>query len=409
MKSTVYFAKWMLLPDGSICSNGALVVTGDTITSLGRRSTIKRSSKDRVVNLGKRILLPGLINMHTHLEDGFMRGTVSIHEAEPFLSRMLKKELLHKNASRDEIRASVRLGIRESLANGITTIVDSSRTDVSPEIFREEAARAWIIHEVYSLEGQSLIDSLEKRTRQRGVKENIGVGPYALFSLTPPIHKLLVNFARLYDYTWATHIAESAEELQAFSEHAGDLFFHLGRKASWPYGESRRGAMHYAICENLIPHGGILYHCNYAGTEELSLLAAKNVSIVICNQYSDFSGDKRFPLEPALKRGINICLGTESPVSSLSMNLFDEIYALKAQYPHIPYFTMFNWITKNSARALRCTETLGGLVQGKKADIIGIPLLHEPHTAEDIFEEIFQNNPSVDFVMVGGEEIVVGS
>ena len=81
--------------------------------------------------------------------------------------------------------------------------------------------------------------------------------------------------------------------------------------------------MFHAITKNLVPNNGTLYHCNYVSSEELTLLAAKNISIVLCSQYNDFFGHKSFPMEAGLNRGINICLGTESPLNLTGMNLFD--------------------------------------------------------------------------------------
>ena len=110
-------------------------------------------------------------------------------------------------------------------------------------------------------------------------------------------------------------------------------------------------------------------------------------------------------METGLNRGINICLGTESPVSLAGMNLFDELYYMKTCYPHIPARTMLNWVTKNPARALRSSHLIGSLEQGKKADIIGVRFSHTPN--EDILEELLQEEPEVDFVLVDGEEVIV--
>jgi cytosine/adenosine deaminase-related metal-dependent hydrolase len=184
MASTAYYAKWILLPDGSILTNGAVVVTGDTISSIGPRSAVRRYSDDRVVNLGKRLLLPGFINMHTHLEEGVFRGSVK-NEQENFISWMLKKEQRLNNAGADEILSTVRLGIRESLANGITSIVDTTRTDISPLVFHDEPIRYWIMHEPFSGDTdkeQELVSSLRKRIRQSRRTGNIGIAPHALYS-----------------------------------------------------------------------------------------------------------------------------------------------------------------------------------------------------------------------------------
>jgi cytosine/adenosine deaminase-related metal-dependent hydrolase len=117
-------------------------------------------------------------------------------------------------------------------------------------------------------------------------------------------------------------------------------------------------------------------------------------------------GHKPFPMEAGLNRGINICIGTESPIGLNSMDLFDELNTLKARYPHIPAAEMIQWATKNPAKALRCSHLLGSLEQGKKADIIGIRFSHDPN--ENILEEMLQEEPIVDFVMVGGEEVIIG-
>ena len=408
MASTAYFAKWILLPDGNILTNGAVVVTGDSISSIGPRSSVRRTSKDRVVNLGKRLLLPGLINMHTHLEEGVMRGTVK-NENETFISWTLKKDRRIKNAGADEVLSTIRLGIRESLANGITSIVDTTKTDISLVVFRDEPIRSWVIHEVSSENTDTekdLIPLIQKRISQSRRNENIGIAPHALYSLNPSLHKAIIAITKQNDYLWACHMAESAEELQAFSEHLGDLFFHITRKREWPYGKTERGSMYYAITNNLIPNNGILYHCNYVGSEELSLLAAKNTSIVICSQYNKMLGHKRFPIEVGINRGINICLGTESPISLTGMDLFDELFQLKIQYPHIPANEMINWVTKNPAKALRCSDSLGSLAQGKKADIIGVRFSHDAN--ENILEEMLLEEPEIDFVMVNGEEVIIG-
>ena len=137
----------------------------------------------------------------------------------------------------------------------------------------------------------------------------------------------------------------------------------------------------------------------------MALLSAKNISVVLCSQYTAMLGHKRFPMETGLNRGINICLGTESPVSLMSMNLFDELYYMKTLYPHIPAKEMINLVTKNPAKALQFSHLIGTIEEGKKADIIGVRFSHNPD--EDILEELLQEEPVVDFVMVDGEEVII--
>ena len=146
-----------------------------------------------------------------------------------------------------------------------------------------------------------------------------GIGPYALFSLSPQHHRKIIELAAQKKCFWASHLAESSEELQAFSEQTGDLYFHITRKKGWPYGKALRGSLDYALANDLIPDGAVLFHCNYGSGGEFERLAEKNVSIVQCFQYASALGHKTFPLEVARSRGISLCVGTESIVYSESM------------------------------------------------------------------------------------------
>ncbi|MGD9201287.1 MAG: amidohydrolase family protein [Chitinispirillia bacterium] len=407
MAATVYYAKWILLPRGDILNNGAIVVTDDRITSIGTRSTIRRSIKDRTVNVGKRILLPGLINMHTHLEEAVLRGSI-IQKGESFTSWMLKKDSYIKNSAQKDIISTIRLGIRESLANGITTIVDTSRTDHSIPVLHDEPVRSWVMHEINFTEKVSekdLILVIKKRLNLNISGMNKGLSPYAVFSLDPKLHKCISRFAKEHSFLWALHMAESAEELQAFSEQKGDLYFQITRKRKWPFGKVRRGSAHYAITNDIIPPYGILYHCNYISSEELSFLASKNITIVLCCRYNELFGHKRFPLEIALNRKMNICLATETPISFDSINLFDELFYVKREYPYIPATQLIDWVTINPAKALGCQDILGTIENGKKADIIGVNISHNPKN--DILEEMLEEEPEIDFVLVNGEEVIV--
>jgi aminodeoxyfutalosine deaminase len=231
-----------------------------------------------------------------------------------------------------------------------------------------------------------------------------GVGPYSIFSLSPLHHRELIALAKQENYLWAAHIAESAEELQAFSEQGGDLFFHISRKKGWPFGKQTAGSMHYALENGLIPEKGIFFHCNYASGVELDLLSKRHACIVQCLQYTSALGHKPFPFDAARLRKIPLCLGTESIVYSESMDLFDELNFAKQRYPHIPAREMLEWVTVNPARAIGAQELLGSLEAGKLADVIGVSVRRDK--ADDLLEQLILGEPEVKLVMVGGEEVI---
>jgi cytosine/adenosine deaminase-related metal-dependent hydrolase len=404
--ATVYFARWMLLDTGEILENGAVCVENNIILSAGHRSRIKRSSSDRLVNLGDTLMLPGFINMHTHLEESVVRGTTKQAD-ETFAAFAAKKNSRLRQASRERITAGIILTVRELLAEGITTVLDSSRLGLSAEVLAEEPLRSWVVCEAHA-EDQAQEESLDAVMHARigSCNTRIGraCGPHAIYSLTPLCQRRLIETAASQHWLWATHIAESAEELQAFSERKGDLYFYITRRKPWPFGETTLGSMNLALTANLIPKNGICFHCNYSSGHEFSLLAAKRAAVVHCFRYSEALGHKRFPLEVALNRHILFCLGTEGIAPAGTMGLLDELFALKCAYPHLPAVEMLRWITINAASALRMGDFLGSLTEGKFADLIAVRFTHDPR--EDILEELIQADVEMALVMVDGQEVI---
>jgi 5-methylthioadenosine/S-adenosylhomocysteine deaminase len=404
---TVYFAKWILLDSGEVFVNGALSVDGCRITGVGPRSKVRRGNESRVVNLGDVLLLPGLINMHIHLEESLIRGTTKSGD-ETFAAWCAKKNSRVRTLTPDQIAAGIRLVVKELLAQGITTVVDNSRLGQSLSILKNESIRSWVFNEIHTddlTQEQLLFENCTSRVIPPVGKTTSGIGPHTLFSLSPKWQKKIIAFSEKHNTPWCCHVAESAEELQAFSEKTGDIFFYATRKQPWAFDGATMGSMQYAIASELIPPGAICIHCNYVNGHELSQLAARDVSFVFCYSYTLEMGHKIFPMDIALKRNCNICLGTESIAPHGFLSLFDELYGLKKAYPHISAKEFLKMVTQNPAKALKADHNLGSLTVGKLADFIAVRFSHAPD--EDILEELLVEEPEVTLVVIDGEEIIV--
>jgi cytosine/adenosine deaminase-related metal-dependent hydrolase len=405
--ATVYFAKWILLPSFEILNNGAISVEDGRIRSVGTRSHVQRSANDRIVNLGDMFLLPGLINIHTHLEENALRDMPKA-EHETFAAWTAKRNSRLKQVPQAAMENSVRLGAREMLTHGITAVADFSKRGISGPVLRQEPLRSFVFHEANPEspeEEDTVIDLVSQRAgpAEHPLQKN-GTGPYSIYSVSPKTHRALSSFAQRHGLLYAMHIAESSEELQAFSDQTGDLYFQITRRKGWPFGEVRRGSMDYALAENLIPSKTICIHCNYVNGSELERLCGFSAAIALCFQYSEEVGHKLFPLDVATKRGALLCAGTESISCERSMNLFDELYCAQKQYPHIGASELLRWITANPAIALGAGDSIGSLEQGKFADITGIRFHQDP--GQLLLDELILGEPEVRLVMVNGEEII---
>ncbi|HMD69293.1 MAG TPA: amidohydrolase family protein [Chitinivibrionales bacterium] len=404
--ATIYFAKWVLLPSFEVLHNAAVSVENGRIQSAGPRGWAKHGDHDRIVNLGDMFLLPGLINIHTHLEENALRDMPRA-ENETFASWTAKRGTRLRHCSDNAIENAVRLATREMLSCGITTVADSSRRGISGRVLAQEPIRSYVLHEVHpetAEEEQGTVAALSGRIGPSAQHEATGIGPYSVYSLSPDAHAALAEFGRRNGYLWSCHIAESAEELQAFSDQTGDLYFQMTRRKPWPFGRVTTGSMDCALSENLIPPGAICYHCNYVNGQELSRLAELGASIVLCFQYSREAGHKAFPLDAAINRGALLCAATESLSMERSMNLFDELFCARRAYPHVPAADMLRWITSNPAAALGASSQIGSLAAGLRADVVGLRFPQKP--GADLLEELIMGEPEARLVVVNGEEII---
>jgi 5-methylthioadenosine/S-adenosylhomocysteine deaminase len=403
--NTVYFAKHILLENGAILQNGAVSVCDGVIFDVGPRGAVARVRDERIVNLGDMLLLPGFINMHTHLEEAPIRGFRKEPD-ETFAAWSAKKYSRMRQLTPEQITAGIQLYAREMMSQGITTIVDSTRTGFSAGVLAGEPVRAVIIREIADKEfAKEGINQVQEWLDGDGGAFKYGVGPHAIYSMKPRGHRSLIEYSYDSGCLWACHLAESAEELQAFCEHSGDFYFNQTRMRPWPAGRSRLSPVQYALTENLIPSFAVLFHCNYINSYELQLLAAKRAFVTLCYRYCREMNHKRFPVEVACNRGIRLCLGTEGTMPAGEVSLLEELFHLKMAYPLISAAEMLNWVTQNPAAALRASDKLGSITPGKYADIIGVRFTYD--AGEDILETMLVSDPEVAFSMVGGEEVIV--
>jgi 5-methylthioadenosine/S-adenosylhomocysteine deaminase len=401
--NTVYFAKHIFLETGEVLRNGAIAVRNGVITDVGPRGIVRRTVDDRFVNLGDILLLPGFINMHTHLEESPIRNFRKEYD-ESFTAWSGKKYSRMEQLTTEQIGTAIKLCVRELLSHGVTTVVDSTRTGISASILADEPIRSVIIMEVAD---DKFLEEDIARVQQWikvGPAFKYGIGPHALYSLEPRGHRKLIEYCNASGCLWSCHIAESAEELQAFCEHSGEFFLNLTQKKPWPAGDARFTPAQFALAEGLIPSRAILYHCNYAACYELALIAAKRTFFTLCPNYGSETGHKSFPIEIARERGFQICLGSEGMTPAGRMNPFDDLFRLKTAYPNISAAEMLFWVTKNPAAALRATDKLGTISPGKYADIIGVRFQYNDN--DDILETLLVSDHEVGFVMVGGEVVI---
>ncbi|NTW28714.1 MAG: amidohydrolase family protein [Coriobacteriia bacterium] len=402
--------------------NGAILVRGDSIVEIGDfEHLLARHPEEEVRDFGLAVLMPGFIDLHTHLEYTAMRGLVDDLPYSEWKLQLLQKERLFSSQDWDD---SALLGALEALQSGITTVCDITGTGASGHAAQAAGLRGNIYREVATMEKSRVAEVMEHATRDieawRSTTDQnrltIGIAPHAPYSCHPELFRKVSEYAQ--DGTPVSiHLAGSAEEYQ-FVKYGSSMLatdvrdIYDANAPLWlPTGVS---PVRYVLQWGLFDVPNLMaVHCTQVDDDDIRILATHDVSIASCPRCEAKLGMGIAPVEKFLKAGIRLGLGTDSPAMSNSMDVFEEmrigLLVQRAVLGEVHFMNAKQFIkmaTLDAARALQIADKVGSLEPGKQADIIAVDLseshqipTHNPystlvHTA---------NQESVMATMVAGE------
>jgi 5-methylthioadenosine/S-adenosylhomocysteine deaminase len=375
----VYSADWVLPIEGPPIRDGAVAVEDGRIAAVGTAEEL---------GAGRRFegaaILPGFVNAHTHLEYAVYAGFGDALDFESWLALHIERKgrLLDGDAE-----AIAELGAAECLAGGITTIADASFTGAAAIAADRLGLRAIVYLEVF---GADVEAALARFATLRGSIEpslsdrvRVGVSPHAPYTVGVDVYEACAGLG----VPLMTHVSESPAETEWLLSGSGPMaaFSHL---LVPPAGETgprmlaRRG---------LLGPNVVLAHCVEVEDEEIGLLAASATGVVHCPRSNGYLGCGVAPVAALRAAGVRLGLGTDSPASAPSFDMFDElrtaIVVARARERRADALTpseALGLATLGSARALGLEAEVGSLAVGKRADLTVVSLEGSPyHPWED--------------------------
>jgi aminodeoxyfutalosine deaminase len=426
-------ARVVVTMDGPPIENGAVVLSDDRITEVGKFPEIsKRYSGEEVVDLGEQALLPGLINAHCHLDYTCLRGKIPTQGSFTDWIRAINAEKA-KLSPEDYVR-SINEGFAETERFGTTTIANlTAFPELIPRI--ESPIRTWWFAELIDVRDPSRANQIvDAALEQLKPTEDWGLAPHAPFTASPNLYRRCEEIAASEDVLLTTHLAESREEMSMFRDDSGPLYDFLkgiGRDMSDCGNETplHRFSEILRDCTRSSPdslaatsrlrrpsrsshsldsstsvgmtENWIVVHLNELADDDFDLLASsrKKFSIVHCPRSHDYFGHSPFQFHKLRALGFNICLGTDSLASNDDLSLFAEIRAFQKEFPDVSSEEILKMVTVSGARALRQENALGKVRSGFVADLIAVPC----RRSTSAFEEIVAFDRPVNWSMIGGE------
>ncbi|HET9870952.1 MAG TPA: amidohydrolase family protein, partial [bacterium] len=287
----VLFAKTLLTLDRPQPLEDAFVlVEGSRILQVGRRKDFHAPRPLRVLDLGDTLLLPGLINAHCHLDYTAFKGRVPFKGS--FREWLREMAVKGRAATAAEYHRSVQAGIRESLAQGTTTLCDISTSGESFKLLPGSGLRAFAFLELLDVAQpdpkavwKGFQERLKALTAAGEGRETFrwGISPHTPFTVSKELLLLAGRFAAAHPHCPTTiHVGESRDEGRFFRTGRGPMAKRIqALNPDWtlPHGTTPVGFLGAA---GWLPKLNLALHVNVADARDLGLLARHRVAVVHC-------------------------------------------------------------------------------------------------------------------------------
>lgn len=418
-------ARYVLPVSTPHIENGAVLVRGDSIVEIGDADTLKAAHpEEEVRDFGLSALLPGFVDLHTHLEYSTMRGLV---DDLPYSQWKLQLMSLEQRLDAQDWDDSAHLGAMEALRSGITTVVDITESGASARAAVAAGLRGVIFREVATMDKRRIPDVMDAaRTDIAAWKEiadpelvNVGISPHAPYSCHPELFRAAADLAIAEGLPISTHLAGSRDEYDFVKYGSSRLAIDYrdqadGHDVGWlPTGVS---PVRYVLQWGLFDAPDVLaVHCTQVDSADIEVLADRDVAIAYCPRCNAKLGMGIAPLSEFLSRGIRVGIGTDSPASNNTMDIFEEmrigILLQRSLQGHEQFFIARQFVklaTLDAARAMRLDGLVGSLEPGKKADIVAVDISHTHQIpTQNPYSALVHtaNQENVTFTMVGGRTL----
>jgi len=373
-KSFIAYPRWLvpIEPAGSVLTDHAVAVRDGKIEALLPAAEARQRFTDyESVVLDEHVLIPGLVNAHTHAAMTLMRGLAD----DLPLMRWLEEHIWpaeKRHVSPDFVRDGTLLACAEMLRGGITCFNDMY---FFPDAALESALAAGMrsSHGIIVIEFPSAYaaDAADYLRKGLELRDRYGDEPLASFTLAPHApytvsdasFRQIATLAAELDLPVHVHVHETEHEVQASLAEHGVRPLERLRKL------------------NLVSPNLISVHSVHLTTEEIALLARHGCSVAHCPSSNLKLASGFAPVARLAAAGVNIALGTDGAASNNRLDLFEEmrVAALLAKAAAgdaqaMPAHAALRAATLGGAQALGLADRIGSLVEGKAADLAAVAL-----------------------------------
>ena len=383
----VYAAKHLLPVASAPVPNGAIAVHDGRIVAVGRRKdVVKAHPGAEVRDLGDAVIVPGLINAHTHIELSFMNGDPPA--GGTFMTWLA--DLVAKRAQVDPGVAAqaAAAAVLTMVQRGTVAVGDIANGTWSAPIVARSGLHGLAFHELFGFraaDAESILDLAAQRLEAidsdpdvKGARERITtvLTPHAAHTTSHPLLKALGGRAVASSEVLSIHVAESDEETQLLRDGSGPFKDFLIERGAWDPSFKAPGLSPVEYLDRLgvLTPRTLAVHCIHIDNQDLSRLQARGVTVVTCPRSNQRLGVGKAPIPKLMASGIPVAIGTDSLASSPDVDVFTEVAHLRQDHPGLSPAAALRIATLNGARALLLDKEFGSIEPGKSAALTVVGL-----------------------------------
>jgi len=365
---------WVLPGDREPIRNGEIAIADD--------GTIARVGEARALR-GERIrgvVMPGLVNAHTHIELSALRGRVP--GGGGFVAWVERLIGARVELGEGEEREAIEGAVRDLRAFGTAAVGEVTNGLGAVRALASANVAGCIFHEVFGQDLERL------RERVRGLEDELHArvpawpspdlayapAPHTLYTLHLDVVKMILEESRARGRRTSLHFLEHAPERRAIERGEGPVPAWLVErsrldpsKLAWPM----RPEIDVAREVGALSPEVVLVHLTEARPDELAEIARARSPVVLCPRSNLFIEGKLPPLLAVREAGIEAALGTDSLASNASLDVLSEARALRDRFPSVPALDLVKMATWNGARALGLSKH-GRIAEGARPGLVAI-------------------------------------
>lgn len=370
----------------------------------GGRVAARGGGRGRM-DLGDALLMPGLVNAHSHLDYTALRGRLpEVRGFARWIAAIGREKASWRSS---DYRASILAGMRESLAFGTTAMMNWICLPDALPARGVPPMRVWWLWEQIAYRPGAAGDApawtaWRRAVRARRALWSGGIAPHAPYTCVSTALDAAVRWSSRARAPWSLHVAESREEWRMFRAARGglfDLMRRAGRAISDCGGRTPLRAAWDAISAAKSPV--VLVHANCLSRGDVARLASavnRGVPLAVahCPRSTRRLGHPAFPFRALRKAGVPVVLGTDSLASNDDLSMFAETRAFADAHPELRPREILAMATSSAAAALGA----GAAWEGWR-DWIAIPCSAAREAS--VWDAILAHEGRVSWAMVDGQ------